>query len=118
MSSANALKTRPGSRMLSRRRRRSTATANNSGTSVGKGAQEVLGLPRHRQIVFFSQVIILYTVILSCVVLLARGVGDSKLWSVLLCSCLGYMLPHPKLKRKCLGLVVGGRAEPLPQSSG
>lgn len=54
--------------------------------------------------VFFSQVIILYTVVLSCIVNLSIGGGEDKdtLWVALLGSCLGYMLPNPSLKQKTI----------------
>ena len=54
--------------------------------------------------VFFSQVIILYTVVLSCIVNLSISGGEDKdtLWVALLSSCLGYMLPNPSLKNRAV----------------
>ncbi len=48
------------------------------------------------EIVFFCQDIILYTVI---VVSIYNGHGDSTLWTALLSSSLGCLLPNPPLKR-------------------
>ena len=52
------------------------------------------------EIVFFCQVIILYTVIVVSIYNLAVGHGDSTLWTALLSSSLGYLLPNPSLKRE------------------
>jgi hypothetical protein len=57
------------------------------------------GVPKS-EIVFFCQVIILYTVILTSICNLTRGNGDSNLWTALLSSSLGYLLPHPTIKKK------------------
>ena len=56
------------------------------------------GVPKS-EIVFFCQVIILYTVILTSIYNLTKGNGDSNLWTALLSSSLGYMLPHPTIKK-------------------
>ena len=59
----------------------------------------VLGkkLPRN-EVVYFSQVFLIYIVIIACIVNLSRGVGDSNLWTCLLSSGLGYLLPNPSLE--------------------
>ncbi len=51
-----------------------------------------------REVVFFSQIVILYIVIITAVVNLSIQNGDPTLWSTLLGSCLGYVLPNPSLK--------------------
>lgn len=51
-----------------------------------------------KEVVFFSQVILLYVIIITCIINLTRGVSDSNLWTCLLSSCLGYLLPNPKLE--------------------
>jgi hypothetical protein len=48
--------------------------------------------------VFFSQIIILYIVVITCIVNLSLANGNSNLWTALLSSSLGYMLPTPSLK--------------------
>jgi hypothetical protein len=50
------------------------------------------------ELVFFSQVIILYAVVCMCLFNLTTGRGDSNLWSALLSGSLGYLLPNPKIK--------------------
>lgn len=50
------------------------------------------------QIVFFAQIIVIYFVIGVSLVNLSIGNGDSNLWSALLCSSFGYLLPSPSLK--------------------
>ncbi len=51
------------------------------------------------EIVFFCQIVILYTVILVSIYNLTKVDGNSNLWTALLSSCLGYLLPNPSMKR-------------------
>ena len=51
------------------------------------------------EIVFLCQVIILYTVIVDSIYNLTVAHDDSTLWTALLSSSLGYLLPNPSLKR-------------------
>lgn len=50
------------------------------------------------QVVYFSQIIIIYIIIITCILNLSLKNGDSNLWTALLSSCIGYILPSPKLK--------------------
>ena len=53
------------------------------------------------EIVFFCQVIILYTVILTSIYNLTRGNSElSNLWTSLLSGSLGYLLPNPTIKKR------------------
>lgn len=53
------------------------------------------------EIVFFSQSLIIFTVIVACIYNLSRvDRKDENVWTTLLGSCLGYMLPNPSLKSK------------------
>jgi hypothetical protein len=52
------------------------------------------------ELVFLSQVVIIYAVVCLCLFNLTTGRGDSNLWSALLSGCLGYLLPNPTIKRK------------------
>ena len=52
------------------------------------------------EIVFLCQVIILYTVIVVSIYNLTVAHDDSTLWTALLSSSLGYLLPNPSLKDK------------------
>jgi hypothetical protein len=56
-------------------------------------------LPRP-DLVFACQMVLIYIVIGVSLFNLTRGGGneqEGKLWTALLSSCLGYMLPNPKL---------------------
>ena len=50
-----------------------------------------------REVVYFSQIIMIYIVILFCLLNLTLNVGASNLWVALLGSCLGYLLPQPSI---------------------
>ena len=54
------------------------------------------------EIQYFGQIIILYTVILVSIGNLSLGHKNSELWTALLASCLGYLLPNPSLKKHVL----------------
>lgn len=59
-------------------------------------------LPR-MEIVFLCQMVIIYAVIAVALFNLTGGNGegqDGKIWIALLSSCLGYMLPNPKLETR------------------
>jgi len=49
------------------------------------------------KIVFFSQVVLIYIVVLTSIVNISLG-STQQLWFLLLSSCLGYLLPSPSLK--------------------
>ena len=51
------------------------------------------------EIVFLCQVFILYTVNVVSIYSLTFGHTDSNLWTALLSSSLGYLLPNPSLKK-------------------
>ena len=81
-----------------------TATTTTT-TTINTGSNErmwhVLGkrVPKG-EIIFFTQVIILYAVILTSIYNLTTKQGDSNLWTALLSSSLGYLLPSPTIKRR------------------
>ena len=56
-------------------------------------------IPRS-ELVFLCQVLILYTVIVVSIYNLTVGTANSTLWTALLSSCLGYLLPNPTIKHK------------------
>ena len=62
---------------------------------------EVFGknIPRS-EIVFFSQVILIYIVVITCIINLTRSEDKAQIWTALLSACLGYLLPNPTLKLK------------------
>ena len=51
------------------------------------------------EVVFLCQVLILYTVIVVSIYNLTVQSQNSTLWTALLSSCLGYLLPIPTIKR-------------------
>ena len=50
------------------------------------------------EIVYFTQILVIYSVIVVSLFNLTRGHEPSSLWISLLSSCLGYVLPNPNLK--------------------
>ena len=59
------------------------------------------GRPTQRsKIEFVFQVVILYFVIGFCLLNLTLGAEQQNLWTALLASSLGYILPSPTLKQK------------------
>ncbi len=50
------------------------------------------------EVVFFTQVLLIYIVVITSIINLSLG-STEKLWTVLLTSCLGYILPNPSLKQ-------------------
>ena len=56
-------------------------------------------IPRS-EIVFFCQMLVIYAVVAVSLFNLTRGEGSDQLWTALLSSCLGYVLPNPTLEKK------------------
>jgi hypothetical protein len=52
------------------------------------------------EIVFFAQVCILYIVIIAAIINLTLDNGTPTLWTALLSSSLGYLLPNPTLDKE------------------
>ncbi len=52
------------------------------------------------EIVFFVQIVLIYTVVITSIVNLTLYKDEGKLWTALLSSSLGYILPNPSLKRR------------------
>lgn len=51
--------------------------------------------------VFYTQALILFTVILFCIYNLSKeDVTNQAVWTTLLASSLGYILPSPSISRK------------------
>ena len=73
-----------------------TLTIEDDNQSIKKWACCGRELPKE-EIVFFSQTLIIYIVILCCIGNLTLSNGDINFWHVLMGSCLGYILPNPKL---------------------
>ncbi len=71
------------------------------GSSSSERSWDMFGqrIPK-TEVQYLTQVIIIYIVIITCIINLSISNGDSNLWTALLSSCLGYMLPNPSLKKK------------------
>ena len=54
------------------------------------------------RVVFITQIILIYVVVISAIVNLSVGSELQSLWISLLSSCLGYLLPTPKIKSKSI----------------
>jgi len=52
-----------------------------------------------QEAVFFSQIILLYIVAITCILNLSLTTENSTLWTALLSSSLGYILPSPSIKK-------------------
>ena len=52
------------------------------------------------EILFFSQVVILYIIIISCLINLSFGIGNQSLFICLLSSSVGYILPNPSTSKE------------------
>ena len=67
-----------------------------SGSDFGRWLVFGTRVPRD-EVTIFAQVIIVYVVIVTCIINLNIGNGESNIWTALLSSGLGYILPSPKL---------------------
>jgi hypothetical protein len=52
------------------------------------------------EVVYFSQIIILYIVIIVCLLNLSIQHSEVELWCSLLSASIGYLLPNPSLKKE------------------
>ena len=53
-----------------------------------------------RQIVFFSQVLLVYILVLTALVNITIRPDDTQLWVAVISGAVGYLLPNPKLEEK------------------
>jgi len=51
------------------------------------------------ELMFFFQVLLIYIVVITSIVNLTINGDDGKLWTALLSSSLGYLLPNPSLRK-------------------
>lgn len=70
-----------------------------SSSKSEKAAWRVLGttIPK-QEVVYFCQVVLIYIVVVTCIVNLTLHRDEGKVWTALLASCLGYLLPNPSIK--------------------
>lgn len=74
-----------------------TAISTTSQTGSWSERWNVFGrkLPKS-ELVFLSQVLLIYMVVIACIVNLSRG-DHSQLWVILLGTCFGVAVPQPQL---------------------
>jgi hypothetical protein len=65
---------------------------------VIKGWFSECSTPTASEIIYLSQILVIFVVIITSLYNLSNKNGDNSLWTALLTSCLGYMLPNPKIK--------------------
>jgi hypothetical protein len=50
------------------------------------------------ELVYFSQILVILIVVIGSLYNLTQQKGDQQLWTALLSSCMGYLLPNPTIK--------------------
>lgn len=50
------------------------------------------------EIVYLCQIILILTIVFASIYNLTNQQGDQQLWTALLSSCMGYLLPNPTIK--------------------
>ena len=72
-----------------------------SQASVGSRRWSLFGgkFPK-QEVIYLSQVALIYIVVIACVINLSIWGVNQSLWASLLSGCIGYILPSPKLRKK------------------
>ena len=78
--------------------RRSNKSPQEAIISEKKGWFNECSTPTASEIIYISQISVILIVIFASLYNLSFKTGDDSLWTALLTSCLGYMLPNPKIK--------------------
>lgn len=55
-----------------------------------------------QEVVFFSQIIVLYIVIIVSLINLTIENGENNIWLSLLSASIGYVLPNPSLRKNTI----------------
>ena len=50
------------------------------------------------EIVYLCQIILILSIVFASIHNLTKEQGDKQLWTALLSSCMGYLLPNPTIK--------------------
>lgn len=50
------------------------------------------------EIVYFCQIVLILSIVFASIYNLTKEQGDQQLWTALLSSCMGYLLPNPTIK--------------------
>ena len=53
----------------------------------------------HKHIIYYSQVVAIYIIVLTCLLNLSISNDKDCVWTTLLSACIGYLLPPPKLRK-------------------
>jgi len=53
---------------------------------------------RRQQVVYFSQITLIYVVVISAITNLSLQIPPQSLWISLLASCIGYLMPQPTIE--------------------
>ncbi len=69
-------------------------------SEAGERWSTVCGKIQKEQVIYFCQILILYTVIIVCLVNLSLGVQQHSLWASILSGSVGYILPAPKIRKR------------------
>ena len=56
-------------------------------------------LPRS-EIVYFTQIVILFIIIITAIINLSLHSGQGELWITLLSTSIGYILPSPEIRKR------------------
>ena len=71
-----------------------------------ESASQVSGTVKKSDLILFTfQISLVFLICMCSLVNLTLGVGNQNLWTALLTSCLGYIMPNPKIK------VINGHVE-------
>ncbi len=76
----------------------SFGSKNYSNSNNNKGWFTECSTPSANEVIYLSQIIAILVVMITSLYNLSMKNGDESLWTALLTSCLGYMLPNPKIK--------------------
>lgn len=77
----------------------SSSSSKNS-TKKRPEAEGILGSLNRIELTYYFQVGLIYIVVITAIINLSLSNDEGKLWSSLLSSSIGYLLPHPALPSK------------------
>jgi hypothetical protein len=88
------------------------------GSTVSAGSETWVlagkNMPRS-EIVFFSQIIIIFIVVVASVINLSLGNQSTEMWLIMLSTSVGAILPNPSMKRIQSASVVSNNKERAQQ---
>ena len=57
-----------------------------------------------KELAYYIQITLIYIVVIVCLINISLNHTNTSLWTNLLSSCIGYVLPAPKLKTRHAGV--------------